>query len=588
MFSFVLVAALLCSAAVDATLCVGDSQCGCLCVADLCTASNASPSSFACTAMGAAAAAANCTTACNESLYRTKPYAVVWIRPSASGTAVENIASKRSVSFTAYGGHKAIIDRTDSSLTFDGNWHVSTPLKENNVNLGDDFALMFWLKTTMVGVARSSKAGEPTNVWYQFPYIVHADASGEANDFGVTLNGGKVMFGVRTPQWNVLSSTTVNDGLWHHVAIRFAAKQMQLFVDGKLQGAVTTAVVGPLSSAPAAIFGRGVLVDDRSLNGSLSQIVFFVSQAVDARTIAALAAQPRLTMSLQLGFCSASAPTQLCELSNATAAPTTVAPTSTVAGADEIGCPPLFFGTEVKRAGGVECSISGVKFRIDCGSKSAPAATLPSAADKFVLVTTVGFGVTRCPAFGLKLDIEYELFLSSTTVATLRNAKIDVPSGVQVFTHTTTLEGRDVEIPIWPSSGIAEISLPLQSKPNRFGLAAVVKDLRFVGASLTTSYVLRVCNGKPDCIDIAMAPDTTFGDRRICCVPKPLLCAPAEVQMCAAQRVEALRTMGKSVDPDLLAESGLQPLPGESTIRVSSSAPLVTATLLHLALAVCV
>jgi hypothetical protein len=251
MFSFVLVAALLCSAAVDATLCVGDSQCGCLCVADLCTASNASPSSFACTAMGAAAAAANCTTACNESLYRTKPYAVVWIRPSASGTAVENIASKRSVSLTAYGGHKAIIDRTDSSLTFDGNWHVSTPLKENNVNLGDDFALMFWLKTTMVGVARSSKAGEPTNVWYQFPYIVHADASGEANDFGVTLNGGKVMFGVRTPQWNVLSSTAVNDGLWHHVAIRFAAKQMQLFVDGKLQGAVTTAVVGPAKFGPS-------------------------------------------------------------------------------------------------------------------------------------------------------------------------------------------------------------------------------------------------------------------------------------------------------------------------------------------------
>ena len=111
----------------------------------------------------------------------------------------------------------------------------------------------------------------------------------------------------------------------------------------------------------------------------------------------------------------------------------------------------------------------------------------------------------------------------------------------------------------------------------RFGLAAVIKNMRFVGASLTTSYVLRVCNGKPDCIDIAVAPDTTFGDKRVCCVPKPLLCAPAEVRTCAAERVEAMRAMGKSVDPDLLAESGLQPLPGEMTLFAVSSATAAAA-----------
>jgi hypothetical protein len=82
------------------------------------------------------------------------------------------------------------------------------------------------------------------------------------------------------------------------------------------------------------------------------------------------------------------------------------------------------------------------------------------------------------------------------------------------FTHTTKLEGLDLEIPIWPSSSIAEITLPLQRMPNRFSLAAVIKNMTFVGASLTTSYVLRVCNGKPACIDTGVAPDTTFGDKR--------------------------------------------------------------------------
>jgi hypothetical protein len=51
--------------------------------------------------------------------------------------------------------------------------------------------------------------------------------------------------------------------------------------------------------------------------------------------------------------------------------------------------------------------------------------------------------------------------------------------------------------------------------------------------------------------------------------------------------------MGKQVDPDLLARSGLQPLPGESTIGVVASATLptavaalVTSVLLHLSFAV--
>jgi hypothetical protein len=528
-----------------------------------------------------AAGATNCSTACNQALFRAMPYAVVWIRPTASGTFLEDVVSKRTLGLSSRGTAKIVIDKNDESLLFAGTWVVQVLFNDNNVRLGNDFAIMFWLKTTMVGVARPGAADEPADAWFRFPYIVHADVSGVANDFGVTLNGGRVMFGVRTPQWNVISDTAVNDGAWHHVAIRYVAKQMHLLIDGKKEGAtVTTAVVGPLSAAPSVSFGRGIHAVDQSLNGSLSQIVLFMTSGSDAATIAALAAQPRLTMSLGLGYCSAPALTQSCELSTATAAPTTVAtppPTPTVAGADEIGCPPLFFGTEVKRTGGVECAISGVTFRIDCGSPTTPAATLPSAADTFVQVTTIGVGVTRCPAFGLKLDVAYELFLSSATRTTLRNAKIDAPSGPQTFSHTTTLEGLDLEIPIWPSSGIAAVTLPLQSKPNRFGLAAVIKNMRFVGASLTTSYVLRVCNGKPDCVDIAVAPDTTFGDQRVCCVPKRLLCAPTEVRMCAAQRVEAMRTMGKSVDPELLAESGLQPLPGENTLVAATAATAAAA-----------
>ena len=93
-------------------------------------------------------------------------------------------------------------------------------------NVSDDFTIMFWLKTDDAG-------GE--GAWYNGKGIIDGRRVGAANDFGISLVGGKLAFGTGPDGFTIRSASDVNDGKWHHCAVtrRRSDGRIRIYVDGK-------------------------------------------------------------------------------------------------------------------------------------------------------------------------------------------------------------------------------------------------------------------------------------------------------------------------------------------------------------------
>ena len=115
------------------------------------------------------------------------------------------------------------------SAQFDGNsnTYISIPR-----TISDQFTVAFWLKTAATG-----GAGQ----WWSGEGLVDGEVPNVADDFGVSLAGGKVAFGVGNPDTTILTSSSVNDGLWHHVTAtrNSVSGLMSLYLDGILQASTT-------------------------------------------------------------------------------------------------------------------------------------------------------------------------------------------------------------------------------------------------------------------------------------------------------------------------------------------------------------
>ena len=135
-----------------------------------------------------------------------------------------------------------------SALQLDGATNFATlPASVTN-----DFSVACWVKTTATG---------GTGQWYNGKAIVDAEVAGAASDWGIALLGNKAAFGVGNADKTISSTTAINDGNWHHIAVTRANSSgaMRLYVDGMLEASDT----GPsgFRSAPHALnLGR-------SLNG---------------------------------------------------------------------------------------------------------------------------------------------------------------------------------------------------------------------------------------------------------------------------------------------------------------------------------
>jgi hypothetical protein len=122
---------------------------------------------------------------------------------------------------------------------FDGstNTYISVPLSVSN-----SFTIGFWIKTTAVG---------GTGQWYNGRGLVDGDVSGVANDFGISLVGNTVAFGVGNPDTTIVTPAPVNDGTWHHIAVTRDATggHMSLYLDGVLR-ATGTGPPGTRTASP--------------------------------------------------------------------------------------------------------------------------------------------------------------------------------------------------------------------------------------------------------------------------------------------------------------------------------------------------
>ena len=108
--------------------------------------------------------------------------------------------------------------------------------------------MTFWLKTSMTG-----SGGGNGNSW-DLASIIGSEQNGGGNDiqWGAINSAGKIGFGLGNVA-GVFSTTSINDNVWHNVAITRNASTglVQVFVDGKLE-----ATGSPTDSAYTGLLNR--------------------------------------------------------------------------------------------------------------------------------------------------------------------------------------------------------------------------------------------------------------------------------------------------------------------------------------------
>jgi hypothetical protein len=117
--------------------------------------------------------------------------------------------------------------------------------------------------------------------------LVDGEVANVVNDFGVSLVGSHVAFGVGNPDTTIQSTSNVNDGAWHHVAVtrNAATGAMVLYVDGVQQATAT----GPTGtrSAPANLRVGSLQTNLNFFAGQIDEVRLY-NVALTAAQVAAL------------------------------------------------------------------------------------------------------------------------------------------------------------------------------------------------------------------------------------------------------------------------------------------------------------
>ena len=151
------------------------------------------------------------------------------------------------------------------SLTFDGsNEYVSL-----SRIIQDDFTISCWFKTTQ------SYQTSTQVQWYRGAGLVDAEVAGITNDFGMSLQAGKVDFGVGNSDTTIQSTLTYNDDIWHcAVGTRNKTNgSINLYVDGSF----ITSGTGNTNSLTGATTIRigSIQTNIQFFNGNIAQVSMY-------------------------------------------------------------------------------------------------------------------------------------------------------------------------------------------------------------------------------------------------------------------------------------------------------------------------
>ncbi|MBN8879210.1 MAG: T9SS type A sorting domain-containing protein [Sphingobacteriales bacterium] len=151
-----------------------------------------------------------------------------------------------------------------NALSFDGlNDQVIIPH-----SVSSDFTLEYWVRTT-------ATSGGGTQ-WFQGSGIVDAEVGGDTYDWGTSLLGSKLAFGIGNPgsDRTAISVDDINTGNWVHVAVswRQSTGEVKMYINGTDQG-VFPATSTALRSAPPRI----------ALGSTQPNIQFFAGTLDDVR-----------------------------------------------------------------------------------------------------------------------------------------------------------------------------------------------------------------------------------------------------------------------------------------------------------------
>ena len=116
----------------------------------------------------------------------------------------------------------------------------------NTISKGS-FTLEYWMKT-------NQNAAPSGPEWYYGSGILDAWMAGEYNDFGTSLLGDRLAFGMGNPDVTITSSRPVNTGLWTHIAVSWneITGEMKLYVNGLLDTSAFT--MTPVRNSPRTIY----------------------------------------------------------------------------------------------------------------------------------------------------------------------------------------------------------------------------------------------------------------------------------------------------------------------------------------------
>jgi len=234
-----------------------------------------------------------------NSLVVPTDYTGYWTLDETNGTTA-NDSSGNGNTGTVSGAGWSSVGKVNGCLNFNG---LNNYVQVGN-RLSNDFSVTFWVNTTQAG---------GTGQWWQGVGLIDGYVAGGANDFGTALSGGKFAFGTGNPDTTTVSTTPINDGVWHQcVATRQQGSgKLALYVDGNLQAtgvggthsltAPTQLRFGSLQTGTGFFGGRldDIKIYDRALGSNEVTALYWdsASRATAPTNLAAIAGNNQIRLS---------------------------------------------------------------------------------------------------------------------------------------------------------------------------------------------------------------------------------------------------------------------------------------------------